>query len=93
MIYIYGLLEGPVKDQIHPFIGDDLTFQFANANAMLSLLTSLYDDPDRPSSAASAFGNLHQRNRFYAQIYPFNERFRVYGRSVQDRPTFRQSFR
>lgn len=55
MIYIYGLLEGPVKDQVHPFIRDDRTFQFANANAMLSFLTSLYDDPDQPRSVASAF--------------------------------------
>ena len=47
MIYINSRLEGPMKDQLHPFINNDLTFQFANADAMFTFLTSLYDDPDR----------------------------------------------
>lgn len=36
MIYINSRLEGPVKDQIHPFIRDDLTFKFADSNLMFS---------------------------------------------------------
>lgn len=41
MIYINSRLEGPVKDQIQPFIHHDLTFEFADANTMFSFLTSL----------------------------------------------------
>lgn len=40
MIYINSLLEGPVKDQIHLFIHDDISFKFADANTMFSFLTS-----------------------------------------------------
>ena len=54
MIYIKSRLEGPVKNQIHPFIHDDLIFKFADANTMFSFLTSLYDDPDQRRSAISA---------------------------------------
>lgn len=62
MIYINSRLEGPVKDRIHSFISDDLTFKFADANEMLSFLTSIYDDPDRRRSAVFALGNLSQRS-------------------------------
>ena len=70
MIYINSRLEGPVKDQIHLFIHDDLSFKFADANAMFSFLTSLYDDPDRRRSAVSALGNLHQRNKPFSDFMP-----------------------
>ena len=35
MIYVNSRLEGPVKDQIHPFMHDDLTFKIADANAIV----------------------------------------------------------
>lgn len=70
MIYINSRLEGSVKHQLHPFINDDLTFRFANANAMFTFLTSLYDDPDRRRSAVSALGNLHQRNKPFSEFMP-----------------------
>ena len=31
MIYINSRLEGAVKDQLYPFINNNLTFRFANA--------------------------------------------------------------
>lgn len=70
MIYINSRLKGPVKDQIQPFIHDDLSFKFADSNTMLSFLTSLYDDPDRCKSAVSALGNLHQRNKPFSIFMP-----------------------
>ena len=70
MIYINSRLEGPVKDQIHPFIHDDLTFKFADANAMFSFLTSVYNDSDRRRSAVSALGNLSQRNKAFTEFMP-----------------------
>ena len=70
MIYINSRLEGAVKDQLHPFINNDLTFRFANADAMFTFLTSLYDDPDRRRSAVSALGNLHQRNKPFSDFMP-----------------------
>lgn len=70
MIYINSRLEEPVKGQIQPFIHHDLTFKFADANAMFSFLTSLYDDPDRWRSAVSALGNLHQRNKLFSSFMP-----------------------
>ena len=70
MIYINSRLEGAVKDQLHPFINNDLTFRFANADAMFTFLTSLYDDPDRRRSAVSALGNLHQRNKSFSEFMP-----------------------
>lgn len=51
MIYISSRLEGTVKDQLHPFIKNDFTFWFANADTMFTFLRSLYDDPDRRRSA------------------------------------------
>lgn len=70
MTYTNSCLEGPVRDQIHPFIRDDLTFKFADANAMFSFLTSLYDDPDRRRSAVSVLGKLHQRNKAFTDFIP-----------------------
>lgn len=68
MIYINSQLEGAVKDQLHPFINNDLTFRFANADAMFTFLTSLYDDPDRRRSAVSALGNPYQRNKAFSDF-------------------------
>ena len=59
-----------MKDQLHPFINNDLTFRFANADAMFTFLTSHYDDPDRRHSAVSALGNLHQRNKSFSYFMP-----------------------
>lgn len=70
MIYINSCLEGTVKDQIHPFIKDDLTFRFTDADAMFTFLTSLNDDPGRRRSAVSAFGNLHQCNKPFSEFMP-----------------------
>ena len=70
MIYINSCLEGPVKDQIHSFIHDDLSFKFADANTVFSFLTSLYNDPDRRRSAVSALENLHQRNKPFTNFMP-----------------------
>ncbi len=70
MININNRLEGAVKDQLHPFINNDLTFQFANADAMFTFLTSLYDDPDQQRSAVSALENLHQRNKSFSDFMP-----------------------
>ena len=70
MIYINSRLEGTVKDQLHPFINNDLTFRFAHADAMFTFLSSLYDDPDRRRSAVSALGNLHQRNKSFSDFMP-----------------------
>lgn len=67
MIYINSRFEGPVKDQIHPFTSDDLTFKFPYANAMLSFLTSIYDDPNRLRSVVTALGNLSQRNKAFTK--------------------------
>ncbi|MCJ1349785.1 hypothetical protein MMC31_008026 [Peltigera leucophlebia] len=39
MIYINSRVEGAVKDQLHLFINNDLTFRFANADAMFSHLS------------------------------------------------------
>ena len=70
MIYINSRLEGAVKDQLHPFINDDLTFRFTDAEAMITFLSSLYDDPDRRRSAVSALRNLQQRNKPFSEIMP-----------------------
>ena len=70
MIYINSCLERPVKDQIHPFIHDDLNFKFADANTMFSFLTSLYNDLDRRKSAVSALRNLHQCNKPFTDFMP-----------------------
>ena len=70
MIYINSPLKGPVKDQIHPFIHDDLTFKFADANKMFSFLTSLYDEPDHRRRAVSALRNLHQLNKPFSDFMP-----------------------
>lgn len=70
MIYINSRLEGTVKEQLHHFINNDLTFRFANSGAMFTFLTSLYDDPDRRRSAVSALGNLHQRNKLLSDFMP-----------------------
>ena len=41
---INSRLEGAVKDQLHRFINNDVTFRFANADSMFTFLTSLYDE-------------------------------------------------
>ena len=68
MIYINSRLEGAVKDHLHPFINNDLTFRFANMDAMFIFLTSLYDVPDRRRSAVSALGNFHKRNKAFSDF-------------------------
>lgn len=70
MIYLNSRLEGAVKDQLHPFINNDLTFRFANAGAVFTFLTALYDDPGRRRSAVSALRNLHQRNKSFSEFMP-----------------------
>ena len=75
MIYINTRLEGPVKDQIHPFTLDDLSFKIADANTRFSFLSSLYDDPDRWRSVVSALGNLHQRSKLFTDFMPEFTRF------------------
>lgn len=67
MIYINSRLEGPVKEQLHPFIHDDLRFEFAEANTIRSILTSLYDDPVR---RRRGLGNLCQRTSPFPILCP-----------------------
>ena len=70
MIGIKSRLDGPVKDKMHPFINNDLSFKFADANMLFSFLTSHYDDLDRLKSVVSALGNLQKRNRPFSDFMP-----------------------
>lgn len=78
MTYINSHLEGPVKDQIHPFIHDDQRFKFADTNTMFSFLSSLYNDPVRRRRTVSALGNLYQRNK------PFSDFMAEFTRLIND---------
>ncbi len=70
IIYINSRLEGEVKDQLHPFINNNLTFCFANTDAIFTFLISLYDGLNQRRSAVSALGNLHQQNKVFSNFIP-----------------------
>lgn len=70
MICINSRLEGTIKDQLHLFINNNLTFRFVHADAMFTFLSSLYDNPDCRRSAVNALGNLHQQNKFFSDYMP-----------------------
>lgn len=59
-----------MKDQIHLFIYNDLTFKFTNVNVMFSFLISVYNDPDRRRSAVRTLRNLSQYNKAFIKFMP-----------------------
>lgn len=65
IIYIKYRLEGTIKDQLHLFIKNDLTFLFINTNAIFISLSSLYNNSDRIHITISTLGNLHQQNKSF----------------------------
>ena len=97
MIYVNSRLEGPVKDQIHPFMHDDLTFKIADANAIvvISNFPLRWPQPTQVCGKCSRKSTPTQQifYGFYAWIYPLDERRWVYRWPVQDWPTLRQTFR
>ncbi len=70
MIYIHSQLEAGVKDQLHLFINNNLTFCFANIDAIFIFLTSLHYKLDRRRNAVSALGNFYQRNKAFSNFMP-----------------------